>query len=282
MLQGDWAETAFREVFARAAGEGDAPVVVHTALWAFGHHFGADVRRLPETLLRLMREAIGPRRTIGFPTYSFSFCGSGVFDLVRTKGEVGALNEYARRQPGALRTTQPIYSYVFLGPDAGAFADIRAATAWGAGSAMERMEHLNVRQVVVGVDWDLSASIIHRAEELEQVPYRYFKRFPGRLLRDGLEVGPVEEVFFVRAAGVMPDFDYRKATQAIQQLASRSTGGSDDFMMDGCDTQEILAASRAVLRKDPFAFVSNGIALEEWIRSGRDAEIAALPPHQRV
>jgi aminoglycoside N3'-acetyltransferase len=282
VLQGNWAETAFRDAFVRAAGKDNVPIVVHTALWSFGHHFGADVRRLPETLLRLMREAVGPRRTIGFPTYSFSFCRNGIFDLLRTKGEVGALNEYARRQTDALRTRQPIYSYVFTGPDSGAFADIRATTAWGAGSAMELMERINVRQVVVGVDWHLSASIIHRAEELEQVPYRYFKRFPGELLCDGRGIGPVQEVFFVRAEGVMPAFDYGPATQVIHRLSSRTHGGSDDFMMDGCDTRDIVAASRQLLLKDPYAFVTNRADLEEWVRSTRESEINALLPHQRV
>src|ERR1700722_9801282 len=122
-------------------------VVVHSALWGFGHQFDCDIRKLPARLISIFLDVLGARRSLAFSTYSFSFCGSHSFDLTNTRSEVGVLSEVGPQWPGAHRTHQPIYSYSIIGPHADSFLGLHARTAWGPGSAMERFEILNARQL---------------------------------------------------------------------------------------------------------------------------------------
>jgi aminoglycoside 3-N-acetyltransferase len=281
MLKKQETETRFREAFSAIAGNDSSALVIHSALWSFGHHFEGDLLNLPLRLLTLMREAVGANRTLVFPTYSFSFCQSSIYDIATTKSEVGVLTEQARHQPGAIRSRQPIYSYAFLGPDAQVGQTFRPVTAWGEGSAMAWMQHANTRQVMLGLDWHHAAAIIHRAEELEQVPYRYYKRFPGKLLQAGLELGPTEEIFFVRPAKVRPVFDYLTATSDIRVLPSWLGSTDPEFPMQSAQTSEIVTALRKLLEADPYAFVQNREEIVDWQTSGRAAEIQALTAEQR-
>lgn len=74
-------------------------------------------------VLSLMREVVGRGGTVLFPTYpnlrisSYEYLLRGeVFDVRRTPSYTGLLNEFARRQPGALRSLHPTKSVCALGP----------------------------------------------------------------------------------------------------------------------------------------------------------------------
>lgn len=74
-------------------------------------------------ILSLIREVTGDRGTIMFPTYpnlrmsSYEYLLKGrVFDVRRTPSYTGLLNEFARRQRGALRSLHPTKSVCAIGP----------------------------------------------------------------------------------------------------------------------------------------------------------------------
>jgi aminoglycoside 3-N-acetyltransferase len=74
-------------------------------------------------ILSLMREVIGEKGTLLFPTYpnlrisSYEYLLRGeVFDVRRTPSYTGLLNEFARRQRGAVRSLHPTKSVCAMGP----------------------------------------------------------------------------------------------------------------------------------------------------------------------
>lgn len=74
-------------------------------------------------ILSLVREVIGAGGTMLFPTYpnlrvsSYEYILRGeVFDVRRTPSYTGLLNEFARRQRGALRSLHPTKSVCAIGP----------------------------------------------------------------------------------------------------------------------------------------------------------------------
>lgn len=74
-------------------------------------------------VLAILREAVGPRGTLVFPTYprglSYEFLSQGnVFDVHSTPSFTGALSELARRVPGAVRSLHPTKSVCAIGPAA--------------------------------------------------------------------------------------------------------------------------------------------------------------------
>jgi aminoglycoside N3'-acetyltransferase len=74
-------------------------------------------------ILSLLREVIGEGGTVLFPTYpnlrmsSYDYLlRGGVFDVRRTPSYTGLLNEFARRQRGAVRSLHPTKSVCAIGP----------------------------------------------------------------------------------------------------------------------------------------------------------------------
>jgi aminoglycoside 3-N-acetyltransferase len=74
-------------------------------------------------ILSFIREVIGEKGTILFPTYpnlrisSYEYLLRGeVFDVRRTPSYTGLLNEFARRQRGAVRSLHPTKSVCAVGP----------------------------------------------------------------------------------------------------------------------------------------------------------------------
>lgn len=74
-------------------------------------------------IIALIRDAIGPRGTVLFPTYSNQNISSyewllrgNVFDVRRTPSYTGLLTEFARRQRGAVRSLHPTKSVCAIGP----------------------------------------------------------------------------------------------------------------------------------------------------------------------
>jgi aminoglycoside 3-N-acetyltransferase len=76
-------------------------------------------------VLNILRDVVGPRGTLVFPTYpnhkisSYEYLLQGnTFDVRKTPSYVGLLTEFARRQPGAVRSLHPTKSVVAIGPHA--------------------------------------------------------------------------------------------------------------------------------------------------------------------
>ncbi|MDQ3821448.1 MAG: AAC(3) family N-acetyltransferase [Acidobacteriota bacterium] len=114
-------EDDFREILTERLGMAAGDVVyVHSSvdrlLLAFPFY----------RILPLLRELIGPDGTVLFPTYpnlrisSYEYLLRGErFDVRRTPSYTGLLNEFARRQRGALRSLHPTKSVCAVGPLAG-------------------------------------------------------------------------------------------------------------------------------------------------------------------
>src|SRR3982750_4916607 len=76
-------------------------------------------------ILSLLRDVVGASGTLVFPTYpnhiisSYEYLSQGaVFDVRRTPSYIGLLTEFARRNPGAIRSLHPSKSVCAIGPNA--------------------------------------------------------------------------------------------------------------------------------------------------------------------
>jgi aminoglycoside 3-N-acetyltransferase len=121
------------------------------------------------------------RGTLAVPTFNFAFAQGEPFDLHETPSTgMGALSEYVRQRPEALRTCHPMQSLAVIGHWAAELASRDTASAFDPGSAFERMLELDFRLLLLGADIQ-AVSIIHYSEQRAAVPYRYWKEFTGKV-----------------------------------------------------------------------------------------------------
>lgn len=180
-------EAAFSEIEA-------APLIVHSDLVRVG--FVSKGRSLDQQLadwLAMIVAASGGR-TLLFPTFNYDFARTGVFRPESDPGQVGALNEYVRRQAPDQRTLTPIFNFAVLNRKG--FPLEPSANAFDDASAFGRLRLAGGGVVFLGAGPSAN-TFIHHVEEAAGIPYRYLKPFAGVIeMADGPQ--PVTVLYRVR------------------------------------------------------------------------------------
>ena len=68
-----------------------------------------------EVVLDSFISALGDQGTLVIPLFNFDFTSGVKFDFRYTESHMGALTEAARKNPEAVRTGHPIYSFCAIG-----------------------------------------------------------------------------------------------------------------------------------------------------------------------
>ncbi|HNV69527.1 MAG TPA: DUF2172 domain-containing protein [Candidatus Ozemobacteraceae bacterium] len=158
---------------------------------------GEDLNRL---FFETLRECLGERGTIIVPTYSYTFGRSTatepqIYDPLTTPSAIGPFPEFFRRQPGVVRSLDPMMSVAGHGPATeNLFRDL-PKTSYGADSVFARLAHVSAKccSIGLGPNW---MPFIHHTDWLRQVPFRYDKLFHG-IIRTGQHEQPTAWVYSV-------------------------------------------------------------------------------------
>lgn len=151
--------------------------VVHSSLLKLGLIEGGL-----QGVLQCLWDALGRDATILMPTFTFGFGRDRVWDYHQTRSEAGALTEFFRKCPGALRTIHPLHSLAVIGPHAHQFAESAALSSFGPGSPYALLYDMEAIDIAIGIDLVGGATFLHHTEEVAQVPYRFYKELPGEVL----------------------------------------------------------------------------------------------------
>lgn len=163
----------------RAIGVAEGAVLmVHSSLSAIGQVAGG-----PDTVIRALLDAIGPRGTLVLPAFRDGEYLDGlqktpppdllaqaqaltVFDPRTTPTNMGAIPEGFRRWPGVVRSLHPFVSVCCLGPQSREIAG-RHHFDWGQGAAspFERLYKMDAQLLLLGVGFN-RLTILHYAESL--------------------------------------------------------------------------------------------------------------------
>jgi len=163
-------------------------VSIKTDLRLFGRHCFSN----GEALLLSFYEAICEKidlsaQTLVVATSSHSLCNTDIpFDIENTRSEMGALTEFIRCQPGSIRSNHPFGSYTAIGNQANYICSNNSLHVYGPHSPKARMLELGTQLVNFGVHPYDATTVIHHAEFMAGVPYRYAKEFWHPILRNGV------------------------------------------------------------------------------------------------
>ncbi len=189
--------------------KGDS-VMAHSSLKAFGYvEGGAD------TIIDALIEVIGEQGTIIMPTFTLSFMNAQapVFDVKNSPSEVGKITEIFRTRNNVYRSKHITHSVAIWGKDAKYIASLPSGTAWGDDSPFKWLLDKDGYILMLGTDYK-TCTLIHKAEEDLQVPYRYMKTYPSSkiILEDGTIIDNTTKGYFLKQ-GVSSDW-----SELIKQL----------------------------------------------------------------
>ena len=175
--------TALREVGVK---QGET-IFVHMSLGRLGYSDrGKTMADSCAVLHEALREAVGDTGTVLVPVYTYSIGRREIFDLEHSHSTTGDYTEFFRKQPGAVRSADPMLSVAGIGPQAEKLLTNLPRTCYGKGSVYDRLHETGARIVTVGLGlyW---ATYRHYIEEHCNVPFRFPKLFTGFIREDGKE-----------------------------------------------------------------------------------------------
>lgn len=131
-----------------------------------------------DALIDALKEHVTEEGTLLFPVYSWAFCKGAEFDMRKTQGEVGALNNYVlNKRADFVRTRHPLYSFMVWGKDAAYLAQMNNQDSWGELSPFKYLHENGAKELDLSVTLQRSLTFKHYVEQCVQVPYRHFKYF---------------------------------------------------------------------------------------------------------
>ena len=147
-------------------------IVIHSSLIHFNFHNG----NMKWAFLKAIRKLVNEGYTIAFPSFTFSFTRTGLFNKILNTSETGVLADWVFQMNDSIKTNHPIYSHVLVGVEAKDALEASIHTCFGANSIFAIFERKNAILTMFGCDWRYCTSF-HYFEEKRKVPYRFFKKF---------------------------------------------------------------------------------------------------------
>lgn len=148
-------------------------------------------------------ETVGEEGTIVVPTYSYTIGKSlasepSTYDPKTTPAEIGPFPEFFRKQPGVIRSLDPMMPIAAIGMYAKKLLKNLPPNSYGKDSVYERLlkyDNAKICNIGLGTNW---IPFIHYLDWLHKVPFRYDKLFTGNI-KDGYEIKKISWIYPVRA-----------------------------------------------------------------------------------
>jgi aminoglycoside N3'-acetyltransferase len=196
------------------------PIVCFSSAWPFLNELEHKNAKGVDQILDVVLEVVG-KRSFLMPTFTRGFV-NGLANLDTESSTTGIMSESYRKRPGIRRTLSAYFSFAVGGPDTEQLCQLKANHAWGQGSVYEWMEKTDVQFLMLGTH-PTHCSYLHRLEYLQKdhIPYRFNKKFEGKIIREGLE-HDVSEVLYVRNLNPVAINDFTVLTPDLFEAGMKS------------------------------------------------------------
>ncbi len=223
---------------------------VHSHLLSFGMLEGGV-----EMVANVLLETLGPMGTLIVPTYTLNETNTP-FNAVTTPGRnVGALSEYIRNLPNAIRSASPMHSHAAIGAQAECLLNSDPATSFGLQSDFAQFHALDMKLILLGCDFQQGGTYLHQMEAICGVPYRQWitvsraivgSRKPMQCRYFGRDPKhPVRNDFF--------KFQELAIASGLVKVAATPYGKSYAISLN-----DLHILAQEILTKDSYALVSRG------------------------
>lgn len=223
--------------------EGDI-IMVHSSLRRlFKNYLDTGELLSPQVVLESFVRAVGSQGTLLFPLFNYDFTKGIPFDMRHTPSQVGILSETARHHPQAVRTKHPIFSFAVIGAQAENICSVDNFSGWGTDSPFALLREMDGKIALLDC---LNATMIHHAEEMSEVPYRYHKNFTGEYTDVDGETSERTYSFFAR--------DIEKGVLSYLQPIKNLLDNSGILSFNSADKDKMLKVGSA---RQVFEFVTD-------------------------
>ena len=250
----------------------DKVIVIYSNTSKLLNKFEYSKKLVPE-ILDLIENFITKDRTLILPSFSSSaFVKNQKFDLKRSIDNIGVLPKEALKR-NYFRTPQPLHSYLVLGKKVNETRKLSYKTSWGEGSILEFMQKNNARICTLDLPWNQGCAYLHKFEEDFQVPWRYFKRFTGRMYINKKFISECVELKYALPKSKKKLYDYYPFIKYINSSKSFSRNSNKEFIIESIKTSCLDIIGRKIFLKDPWQIIKEKNFLMNWIKNKKVNDI---------
>ena len=214
----------------------------HSNIGFFGKLYDAKTTNdYCHAFMKAIFEIIGINGTLVVPTFSYSFCNNQNFDKDETPSVCGAFSEYIRKHKDAKRSNEPNFSISAIGKYAENFTKEQPSHPFGKNSFWERFLMKNGK--FLNLNFDSGSTFFHFVEKSINVPYRFDKKFVGKL-KSNSEFVEKEFLHFVYDKNKVenrPNFEkFHKKALMMKMTKTSNLGKGQIVCISSQNTMELI------------------------------------------
>jgi len=210
-----------------------------------------SIRYKCEHLYKLLSDYF-KKHTLIMPTFTYSFCKTRVFDIQKSRSEVGLFSEYYREKCANLRSDHPILSVCGKGKLAKDIIENISKSGAGNGSVFERLYVFDAKILFLGADFIKTCTFNHYTEQFLKVNYRYSKYFKGKVIYKDKTLNDSWE-FYVKNTEVLKFKDLSHNKYFEKDLIKNKILKKykiDKFEVSLCSSRELFDFVKKKLKKN--------------------------------
>lgn len=191
--------------------------------------------------------------TVIVPTFSYSFTKKETFNNNTTPSDIGLFSESFRLTGGVVRSCHPIFSVAAYGNHKDEFVETSITDCFGTNTFFDALRKKNAKLMCLGCSFD-RVTFIHHVEQMQQIAYRYFKTFSGKVICNG-EEKIVETRYFVRNLEIASESDLALLKQTCIQKNILRQSVIGRFPVMAIDSIDFFDVATALLKINPYALI---------------------------
>jgi aminoglycoside 3-N-acetyltransferase len=142
----------------------------------------SDVKKnCSDIVLTCLKECVGSNGTIICPSFSFNFIKSKIFNLKKTRSDLGYFENYFLNQKDIVRSLHPIYSLCVWGKKK-KIVEPCGKFSFGENSPFSNFLKFNVKFLNIGIKWIETCTYLHHLEHLNGLNHRFYKPTTGKII----------------------------------------------------------------------------------------------------
>lgn len=145
-------------------------------------------------------------QTIIVPSFSYS---KKIFDVKKTKSEVGFLSNFLLKDKLSLRSNHPIFSYLAIGPKKNIVNSV-GKSAFGIGCLHSKLLFNNCAFLHIGRKLIYGNTLIHHVEQNLNAKYRFEKKFKTKVYHGKKFIGSNFKAFVRKNNNKLSSFTFEK------------------------------------------------------------------------
>lgn len=244
----------------------DQVIVIYSNASKLLSNFKYNKDLIPE-ILNLIESFITKDRTLILPSFSANiFIKTKKFDLQSSIDNIGVLPKEALKR-NYYRTPQPLHSYLIFGKKKTEVQNLSFKTSWGEGSILEFMSKHNARICTLGLPWNKGCAYLHKFEEDYQVPWRYFKKYTGKMYLNKKFISECEELKYSLPKINKILYNYSPFIKHIRQSKSFIRNSCKDFTIESIRASCLNKIGRKLFLENPWCIIKEKRALINWIKN---------------